>query len=262
VIDDGMSVDGLGTVECVTVGLNQPTTDKRLLAGKIPCFPHVVDGMYAVIGYNYTGGILLRWFRDNFCAAEVEEARRRNVDPYELITAQAAAGPSSVLILTHFTGAGTPYLDADSKGAIIGLTLATKKADLIKAIIDSVTYEIALNIEMMANAGIVIKELRATGGGAKSKLWLQTKADITGLPVLTLNVSEGGCLATAMLAGVGVGKFKSIREAARQLVHVKDRCEPNPALHKQYREMYELHKRLYPAISPISHRIGATAAGK
>jgi len=256
VVEAGMCVDGLGTVECITLGLDGPTTDRRLLAGKIPCFPHVVDGMYALIGYNFGAGSLLRWFRDNFCQAEVEQAARQGVDPYDLITAQASQGPSNVLILPHFVGTGTPYLDPDSKGAIIGLTLATKKGDLIKAIVDSATYEITLNIETMKKAGIEIKELRATGGGAKSRLWLQTKADITGLPVVTLNVTEGGCLATAILAGVGLGRFSSIREAGQRLVKVKERYEPDLSLHKQYREKYELHKRIYPAISPITHALG------
>jgi len=257
VVDAGMCVDGLGTVECITLALDEPTTDRRLLAGNIPCFPHVVDGMYAVIGYNFAAGSLLRWFRDNFCQAEVAEAKRTGVDPYDLICAQASEGPSDVLSLPHFTGTGTPYLDPDSKGAIVGLTLATNKGDLIKAIVDGATYEIALNIEMMRNAGIEIKELRATGGGAKSELWLQTKADITGLPVLTLNVTEGGCLATAILAGVGIGKFKSIRDAAHELVRVTACYGPNPGLHEQYREKYEQHKRLYPALSPITHELEA-----
>lgn len=256
VIEAGMCVDGLGTVECITLGLDRPTTDRRLLEGRIPCFPHVVDGMHALIGYNFCAGSLLRWFRDNFCRAEVEEARRRGVDPYDLITAQATPGPARVLILPHFVGTGTPYLDPDSKGAIVGLTLATTRGDLVKAIVDSATYEIALNIETMQRAGMEIRELRATGGGARSKLWLQTKADITGLPVVTLNVTEGGCLATAILAGVGIGRFPSICEAARRLVKVKECYEPNASLHAQYREMYEIHKRLYPALSPISHALG------
>jgi len=256
VVSAGMCVDGIGTVDCITVALDEPTTDPQLLASNISCFPHVVDGMYAVIGYVYTGGVLLRWLRDNFCAAEIEEAKRKGVDPYEIITAGAPTGPVNVMVLPHFAGTGPPHMDPDAKGAMLGLTITTQKGEIVKAMMDGITYEIGLSIEAMKNAGIEIKELRATGGGSKSKLWMQSKADITGVPVVTLNVAEGGCLATAILAGVGVGRFKSIREAAQRLVTINEQYEPNEALHKQYQERFELHKELYPATKSISHALG------
>ena len=103
---------------------------------------------------------------------------------------KAPKGPSSVLVLPHFNGSGTPWCDLDSKGAILGLTMATTRHDIVKGILDSLTYELRINIETMRQAGIVINELRSVGGAAKSPIWLQIKADITGCKVATLKVRK------------------------------------------------------------------------
>jgi xylulokinase len=255
VIKAGMAVDGLGTVECLTVVFDEPANTPELLKANIPVFPYLIEDMYAAIGYNMTSGAVLRWYRDTFGAAEVAEAARTGKDVYDLILAGVPETPSSVLVLPHFVGTGTPHLDPDSKGAIVGLTLATTKEELLKGIIDSITYEICLNVEAMESVGIRIDELRATGGGAKSRLWLQTKADILNKPVYTLDVSEGGCLSAAVLAGTAIGKYPSVREGVRQTVRTKDKVVPNAKRHRAYRERYEVYKELYPSVKRVLHKL-------
>ena len=121
--------------------------------------------------------------------------------------------------MPHFTGSGTPTLDLNAKGAILGLTLSTTKSDLVKAVLERISFEIKHNLDLLALAGVEINEIRAIGGGAKSEKWLQLKADIFGKNVVALDVSEGVCMGAAILAGTAIGKYNSVREAVQTLIH-------------------------------------------
>lgn len=256
----GMVMDSTGTVECVAAAMDRLVLDDNLLRSNLPVEPHTVAGMYLVLGWSAVGGALLKWYRDTFARAEVAEAEAaasagsgRGV--YDTILAEAVAGPSPVLILPHFVGSGTPALDPLSKGAILGLTLSTTRGQIVKAIIDSVTYEIKLSIDAMEAAGLAIDELRAMGGGAKSALWLQTKADILGRPVKAMDVSEAPCLGCALLAGVATGVYATPAEAVARAVRVNRTYEPNPKLLAQYAEKAALFGEVYPTLTKLNRRL-------
>jgi xylulokinase len=254
-IGEGIVMDSTGTVECVAVASPRLVLDHRLLEGNLPIEPHTVAGMYVVLGWSSVGGALLKWYRDTFARAEVAEAERTGRRSYDLILDQAVEGPSPVLILPHFVGSGTPALDPLSKGAILGLTLSTTAGQIIKGILDSVTYEIKLSIDAMEAAGITVRELRAMGGGAKSPRWLQTKADITGKPVTAMDVSEAPCLGCAMLAGVATGAYASIQDAVAAVVRVNRTYEPNPQLQAQYAEKAALFAEVYPTLAALNRKL-------
>ena len=254
-IAEGIAMDSTGTVECVAVASPKLVLDAELLESNLPIAPHTVPGMYLVLGYSSTGGALLRWYRDNFAAAEQQEADQTGRDVYDLILGQAADGPSPVLILPHFFGSGTPWMDPDSKGAILGLDMSTTKEQIIKGILDSVTYETKLSVDVMEEAGIAVRELRAIGGGAKSPRWLQTKADIFGKPVMAMDVSEAACLGVAILAGVATQAFSSIDEGVAQMVRVKRTYEPDMALHKRYLEKAQHFAQIYPTLAELNHQL-------
>jgi xylulokinase len=254
-IAEGIAMDSTGTVECVAVGTPKLVLDPRLMDSNIPVAPHTVPGMYLVLGYSSTGGALLRWYRDNFAGKEVLEAERTGADVYDLILRQAVDEPSPVLILPHFIGAGTPSMDANSKGAILGLDLSTTRAEIIKAIPDSVSYEVKQSIDAMESAGIAVDELRAFGGGAKSPLWLQTKADIYGKLVRAMDVSEAPALGVALHAGVATGVFTSIEEGVSRMVRVGRTFEPNMSVHDQYMQKYEVFRQVYPALADLSYQL-------
>ena len=145
--------------------------------------------------------------------------------------------------------------DTASKGAVLGLTLSTSKADLAKAVIEGLTYELQLNIEVLKQGGVKIDELRAIGGGAKSKLWLQLKADITGIPVVVPRITDAACWGAALLAGAGAGCFGSISAASEDSVVLTDTYQPNPERQQKYAELFATYKMLYPAIKEILHRL-------
>jgi xylulokinase len=251
----GNADDGIGTVDCVTAVFEKTGELIKLLRSNIPYFPHVIKDLYCAIGYNFTGGALLRWYRDNFGREEVEISKKNNENEYDVIIGKASKDISPVLILPHFIGTGTPWLDTASKGAILGLSLSTTKSDIIRALLESETYEIKLNIDAMESAGIIIEELRAVGGGARSEIWMQIKSDITNKKVVTLNVIEGGCLAAALLAGTAIGVYKDIDEAISKVIKVKKVFYPDRKQHERYMSKYEVYKKIYPAIKEISHRM-------
>jgi len=256
VISEGVAVDGMGSTECVTVGFNEPPINSKMLAANYPVYSHVKPGMYISLAFSFTGGNLLRWYRDTFAQDAVREAEKTGTDVYDLILREVPKEPTDVYVLPHFTGTGTPYMDPDSKGTITGLTLGTTREQFVKALVEGITYELRLNLETLEDAaGVKIDRLRAMGGGARSKMWLQLKADITGKEVVSLAVSECGCLGAAMLAGVGIGEYSSVDEAVEILVSEVDVYQPDLEMYRQYTEQFAIYSELYPELRDITHRM-------
>jgi xylulokinase len=253
----GLAMDATGTVECITPVFAELALSSRMREDNFCCYRHVAPDLFVTLAFNFTGGALLRWYRDTFGALEIEEARVAGMDVYEIMIGKAAAGPSRVLLLPHFTMTGTPWFDARAKGAIVGLTLGTGTDQILKALLDGITYEMRLNLDRLTDAGVPVQALRAIGGGAKSRTWMQLKANIFGRPVSALNVSEAACLGAAMLAGVAAGEFRSLDEATAALVRVTETFDPQPAEAARYDEMFGLYRELYPALRDLVHRIPA-----
>jgi len=174
---------------------------------------------------------------------------------YDLLLAQIPAEPTSLLVLPHFTPTGTPYFDVSPVSAILGLSLSTHRGQFIKALLEGVTYEMRLNLDILAEAGVPVGELCAIGGGAKSEAWMQIKADIMGVPIVSLNVSEAACLGAALLAAVGSGAIASIPAATTEWVHPRRVFDPAPANAMRYSERYSVYRRLYDTLKPIGQEL-------
>jgi len=255
VIRQGLAVDGMGTVECITVAFDEPVLTPRMLKYNYCCYPHVYDDMYVTIAFNYTSGSVLRWFRDQFGQLELQRAQAEGADVYDLILSDLPTGPTGLYLVPYLAGSGTPYLDPLAKGALVGLTLDTDRKTFIKALLEGLCYELALNIEYLGSAGVSTQRLRATGGGAKSPLWLQLKADITGKEVVTLSVTESGCQAGAILGGVATGVYESVQQAVEQVVREQTVYTPDSRAHEQYAEHFAIYKDLWPTLESIVHRM-------
>ncbi|MGA2111621.1 MAG: FGGY-family carbohydrate kinase [Anaerolineales bacterium] len=251
----GLAMVSTGTAEVVEVAMESPALDENLRQGNISCYAHVVPGLYLAMTLNHSGGLLLRWFRDILCQKEKEEAQLGGADAYDLILAEASAEPSPVMVLPHFSGSGTPWFDTFSKGAILGLTFGTTKVELAKAIIEGLTFELRINLDLLKTAGVLISELRAIGGGARSDLWLQVKADVTGIPVRAPRVTEAACLGAALLAGQGAGCFSSAAETAEGVLQGGSLFEPDRVRRLRYDDRYVLYKEIYPTLKELSHRL-------
>jgi xylulokinase len=253
-IRPGLAIDGMGTTECITPCFDRPVINTLMAASGFACVPHVVPDSYVTYAFNITSGSLLRWYRDQFGAVQVAEAGRRGVDPYQVLIEQAQDGPSGLYVLPHFAGAATPHMDSSAVGAIIGLGLGTSPGRIFKAILEGITFEMMVNLARLGEAEVPITELRATGGLARSEKMLQLKADMMGLPVSSLAVSEAGTLGVAILAGTACGLYASLEEGVARLVKLRATYRPDPEQHRIYQEHFERYQRLYPAVRAVYGR--------
>ncbi|MCR4719982.1 MAG: carbohydrate kinase [Firmicutes bacterium] len=237
----GEAVDGMGTVECVTPVFDTIPKNKELYDNSYCVVPYVEEGKYVCYAFSFTGGAAAKWYRDNF-AKDIS---------YKELDSKVDDKVGEILCLPHFAGAATPYMDAGSKAAFLGVTLETKKEDLYKAILEGVAYETLINLKELEKSKIAPKKLYATGGGANSRVWLQIKADIMGLPITPIDAPEVGALGTIMLAGVSVGAFSNLNEAKSVMVKEKDTIYPNSEKHNEYMKQFAKYEKIYKAVRPI-----------
>lgn len=245
------AVDMAGTVECITPVFEGIPEDRRIYDGGYAIVPYVIPGNYVTYAFTFSGGALVSWFINNFAKEEKRRAKELGCSAYELLEEGMKDGPTGILVLPHFAGAGTPYMDGGSKGAVVGLTLDHSASDLYRAMMEGVTYEMMVNMEHLAEAGIRPQKLRAAGGGAASAVWMQMKADMLNLPIVSLGNAEAGAAGCAMLAGVAAGVYKDLGEAARTMLKEKDTYLPRQEMHEAYQEYYEKYRRLYEASRPL-----------
>ena len=247
----GTSVDGMGTVECITPVFDRPFTDPALLNRGYVCVPHSAKDRYATYAFCYCGGALLQWFRDNVAQDVHAAAKAQGKSAYALLDAMIPDKPTGILVMPHFAGSATPYMDTETHGAVLGLSLETTKGDFYRAVMEGVTYEMLLNLEMLEAGGVKVDTLNAVGGGSRSDVWMQIKADITGRTVQTLENPEAGAIGCIMMGAVATGHYKDLEEASRALVRVKKTFTPNEAVHAVYREHFENYRRIYDAVKYV-----------
>jgi xylulokinase len=193
-------------------------------------------------------GASLRWFRDQLGEAEVQNAARLHVDAFDLLTEQAAAislGSRGVVFLPYMAGERSPLWHTNARGVFFGLSLSTPKAALIRAILEGTALALYHNVEVAERAGIRLSEIRSVGGGARSALWNQIKADVLGIPVCLPEAPVGAPFGDAILAGMGLGLYPDVRRALRDIVRVKTRFEPNLENHSRYQVIYRIFRKLY-----------------
>ena len=234
------------------------------LSRQTPVYIHSVPGQYLYCPVCPTGGMALTWFRDQFGVLEVERARRDGGSAYELLTALAADAPpgaDGLTLLPHFAGAFSPEYVPEARGAFIGITLAHTRGHFVRAVLEAVAFMLRRNVELVARAGAVATEIRSHGGGARSALWNQIKADVCGLPVVTLEGEDAAVRGDAMTAGVAVGVYPDLAAADAALVVAKGRYEPDPTTRDAYDEAYDRYRRLFEALRPEFERPGGPASG-
>lgn len=253
--DGSTAVDGAGTVECLTPIYDSLPDIRVMEKGYFSVVPYVIPGKYVAYAFSYTGGALIQWCTDTLARKEKEEASLSGLSANEYLEREYAerhgGEPSGILVLPHFAGAATPYMDIGSKGAILGLTADTAVPEIYRACLEGVVYEMRLNYEALSCSGIHFEQLNATGGGARSKLWMQIKADVLNLPVTALKTIDAGTVGSAMLTGIAVGIFSDLKDAAAHMVFEMETYYPNAEMHKKYMRIYERYRKVYAAVRPL-----------
>jgi xylulokinase len=259
VIDAGFGMSGMGTYLCLMPVFTGRKPPGSMMRWGLSTEHHAAPNRFVTFIYNQ-GGMLLKWYRDTFARADKEEADRCGTDVYTELIGEMPEGPSSVLVLPHFTVTGPPEFVTDSSGVIVGLKLDTARGDILKGIMEGAVFYHKELVDSIAETGIEMRELRAVGGGSKSDAWLQLSADILGKPVVRTKVPEAGSLGVAILAGVGTGAFSSLPEAVQAMVALGSRFEPNAARQRAYSERYERYRSLWPLMKDFL-RTGSKTMG-
>lgn len=231
----GIVTETTGTALVVTRTIDAPRYD---LDANVNYVPHSVPGRFIVLGVSQTAGMVLKWFKDTFCGQEIAAAGERVYGVLDEMAAKVAAGSDGLTVSPHFSGKLFPVTDASLRGVFRGVSLHHTKAHFIRAIMESVAFMLRENIEYMDRAYGPSESVISLGGGARSRLWTQLKANVLGRPVDLLECSESPSLGSAMLAAVAMGAAPDIAQAAKRFVRVKERVEPEAAEVEVYRKVY------------------------
>lgn len=238
----------MGTSGVVFAHSDEVQTDPE---GRVHTFCHAVRDKWHVMGVVLSAGGSFQWYRNQLGEAEIRAAKRKKVDPYELLTEQAAAAPpgcEGLYFLPYLTGERTPHADPHARGAWIGLSLRHGRPHLIRSVMEGATYAMRDCLEIIKGMKIPVREIRLSGGGARSKFWRQMQADIYGQKVVTINAEEGPAYGVALLAAAGTGAYKDVVEACGAAIRVNSSTAPVTKSKAIYNRAYPLYGRLYQSL--------------
>ena len=251
VLQPGVVGDIAGTAEPVCAASPEPLFDP---AGLLETHCHAEPSLWLLENPGFVSGANYRWFRDQFAPLEVQAASEQGTSAYELLDETAARvppGSEGLLLLPCLMGAMAPTWNAAARGTFFGFTLAHTRAHFARAVLEASAYAVRDSTDRLRQMGLPLREIRAMGGGARSRLWRQIKADVTGLPVALPQTAETTALGAAMLALVGTGACTSLAEAAGRMVRVVETVDPRPDLVARYEEYYQLYRATYFALLPV-----------
>lgn len=254
IVNDGSAFTTIGTSGVVYAHTSKVSIDPK---GRVHTFCCAVPGCWLVLGCTLAAGLSLSWFRNNFCQEEINTAKGMGVGAYYLMDQQAKnvpIGANRLLYLPYLMGERSPLLDPDCRGAFIGLSGIHTKRDLLRSVMEGVTYSLRDCYEVLKEMGVHIDEMMACGGGGTSPLWRQMLADVYNCQVNTVQ-SEGPALGVAILAGVGVGMYPSVPEACARFLSKDKTCEPISENVPQYEHFYKIYSKLYGNLKDSFHML-------
>jgi xylulokinase len=258
--DQAAQAVGVGAVESGVVALTVGTsgvvfapTSSALIEpeGRLHAFCHAVPGMWHFMGVMLSAAGSLQWYRDSLAPTM----------PFDELLDEAAgipAGSEGLQFLPYLSGERTPYPDPLARAGFIGLTLRHGRGHMTRALLEGVSFGLKDSFTLIQNAGLgEIQQVRASGGGTKSKLWRQILASVLEAELVTVNTTEGAAFGAALLAGVGAKAWPDVLSACKESVKITGSTIPDPAQVKIYRKSYSLYRDLYPALKPSYEKMGA-----
>jgi xylulokinase len=244
---EGLMSSSIGTSGVLFAHADEATVDP---SGRIHAFAHSVPGRYCLLAVTLSAGGSLRWWRDQTGLAYPElVAEAETVPP----------GSEGLVFLPYLTGERTPHLDPLASGGFLGLTARHSRAHMTRALMEGVLFSLRDGIEIMRGLNVHPTEIRAIGGGASSRLWLQLQADVYGCPVQRLEIEEGAAYGAALLGHVAAGTFADVDEATSVVRTLDEVTEPDPAHAAVYEETYAVYRSLYGTLRDDMHRLAGLA---
>jgi xylulokinase len=241
IVEEGIVSCTLGTSGVVFAHMDKVAYDP---AGRVHTFCHAVKDKWHVMGVTQGAGLSLQWLRNQLWPGA----------DYDSLTAEAAAAPAGaqgLFWLPYLMGERTPHLDATIRGGWLGLTARNTRADLIRAVIEGVSYSQRDCLEIIEGLGVAVNSVRASGGGAKSAFWRTLLASILNKRVVTLETQEGSAYGAALLALAGTGAYASVPEVCRAAVRETASISPCPPDAAFYEKAHRVYQSLYPALKPV-----------
>lgn len=235
----GQAVDVAGTCSmfCVSTKGIIPELSKKG-AGLIFNSGTLPD-TYFYWGYIRTGGLALRWYKDNICKKEEDG------EYYQLLSKQAQdipAGSNGVLFLPYLTGGTNDIKDA--VGCFLNMTMDTDQAVLWRSVLEAIGYDYMEITDLYRSAGIDLSRITITEGGSRDSLWNQMKADMLNSTTVTLENAAGAVMTNCLFGAYAVGDIEDLENALAGNLHLKQVCEPREEITRFYREQYQLKTRL------------------
>ncbi len=246
----GMAYNYLGSSSWIALAVEKPIIDEKM---RTMSWAHCVPGLLQPSGSMQTAGSSYSWLKSEICRQEQEEARREGVSPYEIINreiAKSPAGANGVLFLPYLLGERSPRWNPNAKGAFVGMTLATRREDMLRAVLEGITLNLGVILGILRQH-VPIDSMRVVGGGARGDVWRQMLADVYDCPVNKLShLEEGTSMGAAIVGGVGVGVFKDFSVTDR-FVKVESTVEPDPRNREQYRRLLPIFDRCYESLVDV-----------
>ncbi len=259
--DQAAQAVGVGAVKPGIIGLTVgtsgvvfATTPAALIEpqGRLHAFCHAVPGRWHFMGVMLSAAGSLQWYHDTLAPEMAIPDLVREAE-------DIPAGSDGLLFLPYLSGERTPHPDPLARGAFIGLTVRHKRAHMTRAVLEGVAYGLKDSFTLIQNSGLgSINQVRASGGGTKSRLWRQILASVLEAELVTVNTTEGAAYGAALLAGVGSGYWKDVDEACEAAVVITGKENPDGAQVDSYRKGYEVYRDLYPTLQNTFWRIGGS----
>ena len=242
IVENGKVSATIGTSGVIFAVSDAPRLD---LQGRIHTLCHAIPNRWHNTGVTLAAGLSLKWFRENF-------GDKKNYDELVAEAVEVSRGSDGLIWLPYLMGERTPHLDPNARAAFVGITASHTKAHFTRAVLEGVAFSLRDSIEIFKASGVEISSVRLGGGGAKSPLWRQIQADVYGKPVEIIEADEGAAFGAAILAGVGVGAWKTVEEACGKMIQVVETIEPNAKSAEKLNQNYEGYKLLYSALKPFT----------
>ncbi|MCK5569848.1 MAG: xylulokinase [Spirochaetes bacterium] len=249
IIEEGIASYSIGTSGVIYAATDGPKTDH---GGRLNTFCHSVPGKWCVLACINSAAGSYQWYQDKLALWEQEQAEKRGVKIYEILEEEAARAPigsDKLIFLPYLAGERHPYTDTNARGVFFGLHAGHGKANLVRSILEGVAFSFRDCLDVMREHGIKVNEIRATGGGAQSPIWMDIQVNVSREPIVMMDANAGGAaFGAAIFGGVCAGVFSSVKEACGRLVKTGDVLRPDAEKSEQYDKYFKLFRTLYPLL--------------
>ncbi len=240
-IAPGMITETTGTAMAVCASVDKFICDSKHGAS---LFRHAIKDVYALLPWAPASGIILRWFRDEFC-------KDMNYSDMDKAAAGILPGSEGLIVLPHFNGVVCPASLPEARGVFWGLSLSHKREHFIRAIMEAVAFLLKDYLQILENIGIDGEEVFSIGGASRSEVWMQIKADVLDKKIYAMECEETTCLGAAILAAVGCGLYDNLNEAVKHMTKTRKCFVPNPENVKKYKIVYNKYLKINETLKTI-----------